>query len=393
MSRYEWRALVRFLVLYVGSSLLLIGVIAALYLRMQQASLVENQRLLMQNYAFEVASAAIDAHMFGRSQLVLPQSQGLLVGLYGAQGEPIERALVDHDPRFEADFYAHEGRLYLVDLSAHLHWGIKYIVVESTALPAKITALRQNTALFLAAATLFIFAVALMLSRLFLAPIREEMARRDRFVKDSTHDLSTPVSALLMSLKGLSCDDPKRLRRIMAAARAINDSYQNMVHLFMRDIEHRHDEPLDLRALIEARILWLDDLAQVKGVQIHTTLAPLTIRMDKNRATRLVDNVLQNAVKYTPPGKEITVTLADGVLRICDTGRGIPAADQKRIFGRYERSDQAGGGFGIGLDIVRRICREYAIGLDLHSLEGQGSCFSFCFDRSMILQLHTPSTL
>lgn len=384
MSRTEWRALLRFLVIYVGSSLFLIGVIAALYLRFQQASLIENQRLMMQNYGFEVASAAIDAHMLGRKELILPKSQKFAVGLYGPSGEPIVQSLADHHPRFDEDLYTKEGRLYLVDLSAHSHWGIKYIVIESEALPEKIAALRRQSALFLAAATLFITAMALVLSRLFLAPIREEMARRDRFVKDSTHELSTPVSALLMSLKSLSCDDPKRLRRIMAAARAINDSYQNMVHLFMRDIEHRHDEPLELSELIASRAHWLDDLAQIKGVEIHAQLALLTLHMDKNRATRLVDNVLQNAIKYTPPGGWVRIELLANRLSICDSGPGIAPADQKRIFGRYERGNDAGGGFGIGLDIVRRICQEYPIELALESAPGQGSCFRFVFDRSMV---------
>ncbi len=381
MSRYEWRALWRFLVLYVGSSLLLIGVIAALYLRLEHGRLVEEQRLVMQNYAFEVAAAAIDAHMFGHERLVLPEHQGLSVGLYGHDRKPIEQALAHHAPRFESRFYHEGGRLYLIDQSAHLHWGVKYIVIESDRLPEKIAALRQNTAIFLVAATLFIVVVAFVLARLFLAPIRQEMARRDRFVKDSTHELSTPVSALLMGLKSLRCEDSRQMRRIQAAARAISDSYQNMVHLFMRDIDHRHDAPLDLAELIRSRIMWLTDLA----VDIRSDLAPLRVVMDKNRATRLVDNLLQNALKYTPPHKSIIVALRDRQLSICDEGPGIARSDQKRIFDRYERGANPGGGFGIGLDIVRRICREYKITLKLHSEVGQGSCFWLEFDESICL--------
>ncbi len=380
MSRYERRALWRFLVLYVGSSLLLIGAIATLYLRMEQGDLIERERLLMQNHAFAIAAKIVDAHMQGRMELVLPASDRFMVGLYGPDRAPLFSA-IEEPVRFDTPFYAQNERLYLVDQSTHQHGGVQYVVIASEGLEDRLAALRRNAAFALMAATLFVCVVALMLSRLFLAPIREEMARRDRFIKDSTHELSTPVSALLMSLKGLEGADPKRLRRITAAARAINDSYQNMVHLFMRDQEPRHDQPLDLAELIALRTLWLDDLAQVKQIALTSDLEPLVVRMDRNRATRLVDNLLQNGVKYTPPGGQLQIQLKAGVLRVCDSGPGIAPEDQKKIFERYVRRDRTSGGFGIGLDIVRRICLEYGIELALDSKPGAGSCFSLTFTK------------
>lgn len=378
MSRYEKKALLRFLALYAGSTLFLIGIIAFLAAQMEQNRLVENQRLLMQHHAARISAAVVDAHMSGLTRLELPQSDDFKIGLYDAAGQPIYSEIAV-PLQFRSDFFSLGGRLYWVDLGARLHWGVKYIVVKENTLEHRLSTLRWTIAAFLTLTTLFVCLVAFWLSRLFLEPLKEEMRRRDRFVQDTTHELATPVSSLLLSLKDLKGEEPQKLGRITAAARAIAGSYQNLTHLFMRDQEARVDTPIDLAALVKERIGWHEPFAAVKKVLILSDLEPLEVTMDLNLATRLIDNLLQNAVKYSHPGGRVTVHLSGKELRIKDEGVGIDPADQERIFKRYQRAEANRGGFGIGLDIVRGVCETYGITLTLNSKRGAGAEFVLRF--------------
>ena len=378
MSRYEKKALLRFLALYAGSTLFLIGVIAFLTLQIAQDRLIENRRLSMQHHAAKIAASVIDAHMFRRTNLTLPPSDEFRVGLYDENGKPIYTEIAV-PLRPKSDFFVHEGRLYWIDLSAQMHWGVKYIVVEESTLETELSRLRWLAAGLLTLATLFIFTIGFWLSKLFLQPLKEEMQRRDRFVQDTTHELATPVSSLLLSVKGIQCEEPHKLERITAAARAIAGSYQNLTHLFMRDHAPPVDMPLDLAKLIKERVSWHEPLAAVKKVQIHTRLQPFEFTIDPNQAARLVDNLVQNAVKYSHPGGHIYITLEKNELRIKDEGVGIDPAEQNRIFKRYQRADRHKGGFGIGLDIVRDVCETYHIGIFVNSAKGQGAEFVLRF--------------
>lgn len=382
MSRYEKKALLRFLALYAGSTLFLIGVIAFMAASMEQNRLVENQRLLMQHHAARISAAVIDAHMLGLERLELPKSDRFKIGLYDAAGQPIYTEIDVPSLQLKSDFFNHNGRLYWVDTGARLHWGVKYVVVEENSLQTLFSRLRWTIAAFLTLTTLFVCAVAFWLSKLFLRPIKEEMQRRDRFVQDTTHELATPVSSLLLSLKDLQCDDPKKMARITAAARAIAGSYENLTHLFMRDQSARADAPIDLAALIKERIGWHEPLAAVKKVTIQSDLHPFEFAIDPNLAARLVDNLLQNAVKYSHTGGRVHVALAKGVLRVKDEGVGIDPAERERIFKRYQRAEANRGGFGIGLDIVRGVCETYRIGIDVHSKKGEGAEFILRFPDS-----------
>ncbi|MDD3591512.1 MAG: ATP-binding protein, partial [Sulfurovum sp.] len=82
-----------------------------------------------------------------------------------------------------------------------------------------------------------------------------------------------------------------------------------------------------------------------------------------------------NAIKYSDVGDSIMISLKERVLKIRDTGIGMPHHVQADIFKRYERANKERGGFGIGLSIVLDICKRYGIKIDLLSKEGEGSTF------------------
>ena len=98
--------------------------------------------------------------------------------------------------------------------------------------------------------------------------------------------------------------------------------------------------------------------------------------MDRNKLGRLIDNIISNAIKYNRVGGNIDVVLTQKSLKISDNGIGIPADKIERIFERYQRANDSVGGFGIGLNIVAMIAKEYGIMIDVDSKEGTGTAIA-----------------
>ncbi len=123
----------------------------------------------------------------------------------------------------------------------------------------------------------------------------------------------------------------------------------------------------------------MKELIDSKRLNITLDLNPTEVFMPKTSSHRLIDNLLSNAIKYSDVGDSIFITLKDHVLRVKDTGIGIDKKVQDDIFKRYHRENDERGGFGIGLNIVLSICKQYKIKLDLESKKGKGSTFILTF--------------
>ena len=110
----------------------------------------------------------------------------------------------------------------------------------------------------------------------------------------------------------------------------------------------------------------------------------------------LVGNLIDNAVKFTPTGGRVEVAVLWGsgcsLLRVTDSGPGLPASERERVFDRfYRRAGQAESGSGLGLSIVRRICDRYGARIELRDGEdGVGLCVEVAFPEPARLKPHTP---
>ncbi|HJY26515.1 MAG TPA: HAMP domain-containing sensor histidine kinase, partial [Pyrinomonadaceae bacterium] len=127
-------------------------------------------------------------------------------------------------------------------------------------------------------------------------------------------------------------------------------------------------------------------LATRKGVRLTTekTSSSIQLHGDKELITRMILNLLDNAVKYTPAGGEISLALTrqngNAEIVVRDTGIGIPEVDRQRIFDRFYRVDKARsralGGAGLGLSIVRWIVEVHGGEIHIESSPGRGSTFT-----------------
>jgi two-component system OmpR family sensor kinase len=107
--------------------------------------------------------------------------------------------------------------------------------------------------------------------------------------------------------------------------------------------------------------------------------------MDRTKTQKLVNNLISNAIKYSKSNSSINISLKDNIFSVEDFGIGISPSEQAEIFKRYKRGNNIEGGFGIGLDIVKRVCQEYDLKLRLKSQLNNGS--TFFVDFSSIKQV------
>jgi signal transduction histidine kinase len=145
-------------------------------------------------------------------------------------------------------------------------------------------------------------------------------------------------------------------------------------------------EPLRLDELVADCARAGQVLATQKGLQlkIDSSMPAITLNGDDEMLKRMLLNLLDNAVKYTPPGGCISIALGsrngDAHIVVTDTGIGIPTADQPRIFDRFYRVDKARsralGGAGLGLSIARWIVEGHGGSLSVESALGHGSAFT-----------------
>jgi signal transduction histidine kinase len=134
--------------------------------------------------------------------------------------------------------------------------------------------------------------------------------------------------------------------------------------------------------LADAAALYAD-IAEDKGVTLVADCPPgLEVSADKVRLRQVVSNLVDNAVKYTPPGGRVTLSArpddAGVAISVTDTGIGIPASEQSRIWERLYRGDQSRSerGLGLGLSLVRAIVQAHGGHVDVVSQPGEGATFT-----------------
>ncbi len=214
--------------------------------------------------------------------------------------------------------------------------------------------------------------------------------RQIRFTADASHELRTPVAVILsqaehtLSRPRSPEDYCSALDTCLRAARRMKRLVDDLLLLARADsgrLEIRQ-EPLDLADVVRQSLTMLEPLAREQQVRLSSQLLTTPTIGDAARLAQVVTNLVTNALLYNRPDGEVFVTVhaRDGkaTLVVTDTGVGIPAADQPRLFERFFRADQArthqeGQGTGLGLSIVSEIVAAHQGTIDVTSELGVGT--------------------
>ncbi len=228
-----------------------------------------------------------------------------------------------------------------------------------------------------------------------LARLESSFNEQQRFIADASHELRTPLAVL------------RGETEVALAKQRTADEYQQSLSLIQEEAERLSRivedlfilarQPIDAPATLMKERVSLNDavrdcaraaqvLATRKGVRLTTesNSGSLDLTGDKELITRMLLNLLDNAVKYTPAGGEISLALTrqngNAEIVVRDTGIGIAEKDRQRVFDRFYRVDKARsralGGAGLGLSIVRWIVEVHGGDIRIDSAPGRGSTFT-----------------
>ena len=227
-----------------------------------------------------------------------------------------------------------------------------------------------------------------------LARLDAAFSEQQRFIADASHELRTPLAVLrgeaevALEKERATSDYKESLALIKDEAERLSRIVENLFILAGQPVDAPAlmKEPLRLSEVVAECVRAAQVLATRKDLRLSVDDASssVTLNGDDELLKRMLLNLLDNAVKYTPAGGEISVALSsqNGNARIVvtDTGIGIPAEDQPRIFDRFYRVDKARsralGGAGLGLSIARWIVEAHGGSLSVESALGRGSAFT-----------------
>lgn len=384
LNKEDRLALIKFLSIYMISAVVLIAIIAVLYYKKEIVAIEEKCTMEMVNSALQVEKELMNAHMEGSKYNFIPPKTNLNIGLFTQEGKSVYSNLESPNVKFDKVAYksdTHEFHIDTLDMSI---FGIKYIVVEGQEGFSAKYRLIALIASVVFVSTIFIGIIGYFLSRILVAPMQERVEKLNAFIKDTAHDINTPVSALMMSvssLKNRDKIDTRVLNHISISTKLISQIYNSLSFIAFNDRDEILNEEFDIKELIEESVKFFDEVAAAKGNTIQTDMQSTLAFMDRSRTQKLINNLISNAIKYSYPNTPIVIKLKDRVFSIKDEGIGISKEDQKSIFNRYERKSKESGGFGIGLDIVRSVCTTYNIKIWIKSILQKETTFYLKFPK------------
>jgi len=231
---------------------------------------------------------------------------------------------------------------------------------------------------------------------------RVNKIRRD-FVANVSHELKTPATSLKLlaeSLEETLEEDPVQARLFAAQLKKETERLAHLITDLLDLARLESQERLDYPSVVDVRGVLMTVLARMRRVARKKDItlqwkrfgkaAQYTVRGDETQLTSMFTNLVDNAVKYTPPGGRVEVIGGfegpEIVVRIADTGIGIPEGKLSRIFERFYRVDKARskatGGTGLGLSIVRHVAQNHGGRVAVESTPGEGSVFTVHLPRA-----------
>ncbi|MCG3682476.1 sensor histidine kinase [Aliarcobacter butzleri] len=379
LTKSEKITFFRFLFLYLGSSFILMFIAAFFYYQNEKILYIDLVKSNMQSILSKASNEVIVSHMmnekFDKEKYL--NSHEYKISFYDKNKSKLFGNLEENIDLNEKFIFDNES-IILVDNSTVGHLGIEYIALKDTSLFDKLERLKISIVIFFLVFYFIISLIGIYLAKLFLKPIKDERNKLNNFIKDTTHELNTPISAIMMSSENENLSS-KQIERIRYSANRLSEIYKDLTYIFLENIEVKVAEELELSKIIKEQIDSFEPIFSRKKLKIRIELEDTLYKMNKDDFIRLFNNLFSNAIKYNKINGDIEVILKDKKLSIKDSGIGIDKNKIKDIFKRYYRATNQSGGFGLGLNIVNMICQTYKIKIEVESIENQGTTFIIYF--------------
>ncbi|NKQ40414.1 MAG: HAMP domain-containing histidine kinase [Sulfurovum sp.] len=374
----EIRARRLFLRLYSLFAIIIVSLVGFFYFSSQEQLMFSQQRIKMMEFASIQARKLKQLHRQYPRDKKYPRNDRFESAIYDLEYQKIFSTLKEDSVAFDEAIYNIADMIHLVKMLDDYYLGAKYLIIEIPLDKSWYGAIILNIAIYGSVALLLLMFTGLYLARLFVRPMRDSIVLLDRFIKDTTHELNTPLSAILTNIEMIDTDiidtaTAKKLNRIEIGARTVSTLYDDLKFLTLEQSKRAENENLDLLQIVKSRLEYFTLMIESKKIILKQELNPSCMYADRRLVVRVIDNLLSNAIKYNKRGGAISIVLQKNTLIIEDSGIGISREKLHRIFDRYSRFSGSEGGFGIGLNIVKVIVDQYDIDIKVQSELGVGT--------------------
>lgn len=386
MSKTEKIAFFRFISVFIIFNFIFVIISSRLYLDYQKSIYKDFSKESMMTYANKVANKIYKENNATNIYNTIPRDKRFNVFLISNNNIVFRTDKKINDIKFNEGFYkSNDTLIYGEKIYIHSLPTIDHIVITNNQENLIIKRIEHSLYVFLIFAFIFLSLLATTLAFLFLKPIRDYITKLNIFIRDTGHELNTPLSIITMAIErmdkqSLSQHNNKQLDRILIASKTISSLYNDLAFLLQYQNIKNNIETLQIDDIVRERIRYFTELAEVKKITIISHIKPKVLDIDRTKITKIIDNLISNAIKYNKYRGGIQITLEDKFISVKDTGIGIAQENMKDIFKPYTRFDDTNGGFGIGLNLVKIICNEYKFHIKIDSQVNGGTDFRIYFN-------------
>ena len=373
LTKTETRTLLGFSFLYSFLVLVILGVVSFLYYKFQKDLMLQEKRQILQNYSNDLIYRLKDLHINIDKNDIYPRDDRFESAIYDSDKKKIFSTLKDSSVSLDDVIYVSGDSIHFIKEPESYYLGAKYVIVEIPDDKIWFESIKYKMIIYFSLAFSFMIIIGYFMLKLFLKPMRDALHLLDRFIKDTTHELNTPVTAIITNIEMINKDLldeklAKKINRIEIGAKTISNIYEDLTFVTLKNQILSNNEELNLSEIIKQRVDFFKSIADMKKVEFKLYIKDdITIVCDVKKISKLIDNLLSNAIKYNKISGQIKVILTKNSLIIEDTGKGISKENLNRLFDRYSRFDKSVGGFGIGLNIVSLIAKEYNFKIEVES--------------------------
>ncbi len=216
---------------------------------------------------------------------------------------------------------------------------------------------------------------------------KELIKEKEKFIRNAVHEINTALTVISLNAEYLIKEHGhnRSTSAILGAAKSLSSSYGDLSYSTIKDSPtFQKESSVEVSELIIGRIEFFRDIAGLSDITLASQIKPGAIFfLNQAKLMRLIDNNLSNAIKYSHPQKTVFIRF------ICDMDRwmlefesvGKKIEDKNKIFELFTREDGIKGGHGVGLSMVKEICDEYGIDIEVHT-EGNKNIFRYRFNKN-----------
>jgi len=359
--------------IYLITTILLILTLSFIYVDSQKDQLLQSQKQQIDYQAKQLINQLEDLHNgISNNNIMYPELDDIQTAIYDIDKNIIFSTFGEKNIEFDKQYFYLDDNVYFIYKVEPYYLGAAYLIIQKHR-EYKLVNTLIKLAISLFFVILFLIFTSFFLVKILIRPLSDNINLLDKFLKDTTHELNTPIAAILgniemLNLENMDEKNKKKINRIRIGAITISSIYDDLSFLILNNKIISKNEILNVSDILYTRVEYFKILSDVKNISFNIDIKDnVMLEIDTLKLSRLFDNLISNAIKYSPPSSTIKITLDDNLFIIEDQGQGMSEDNIKQIFQRYKRFDTTVGGFGIGYNIIHNIIKEYDIDIEIKS--------------------------